>query len=132
MEKEPWTPSFVMSCSFTNRVLAQIALSTTPEKFPLDVHILPKELDEKVARAHVAKLKNVRQRSRASRGDMNERVGHEATRQLDLRCERNLKATIKKQSSLIKLDQLIEIVLQRLKFRTAVLGDLIQFRDVYL
>ncbi|KAI6006292.1 S-adenosyl-L-homocysteine hydrolase [Pisolithus orientalis] len=49
-------PSFVMSCSFTNQVLAQIALYTTPEKFPLGVHMLPKELDEEVARAHLAQL----------------------------------------------------------------------------
>jgi adenosylhomocysteinase len=49
-------PSFVMSCSFTNQVLAQIALWTTPEKFPLGVHMLPKELDEEVARAHLARL----------------------------------------------------------------------------
>jgi len=49
-------PSFVMSCSFTNQVLAQIALWTTPENFPLGVHILPKELDEEVARAHLAQL----------------------------------------------------------------------------
>jgi adenosylhomocysteinase len=49
-------PSFVMSCSFTNQVLAQIALWTTPEKFPLGVHMLPKELDEEVARAHLAQL----------------------------------------------------------------------------
>ncbi|TFL00727.1 S-adenosyl-L-homocysteine hydrolase [Pterulicium gracile] len=49
-------PSFVMSCSFANQVLAQIALWTTPEKFPLGVHMLPKELDEEVARAHLATL----------------------------------------------------------------------------
>jgi adenosylhomocysteinase len=49
-------PSFVMSCSFSNQVLAQIALWKTPEKFPLGVHILPKELDEEVARAHLAQL----------------------------------------------------------------------------
>lgn len=49
-------PSFVMSCSFTNQVLAQIALYTTPEKFPLGVHMLPKELDEEVARSHLAQL----------------------------------------------------------------------------
>jgi adenosylhomocysteinase len=47
-------PSFVMSCSFTNQVLAQIALWT--EKFPLGVHILPKKLDEKVAALHLKKL----------------------------------------------------------------------------
>jgi adenosylhomocysteinase len=45
-----------MSCSFTNQVAAQIALWTTPEKFPLGVHILPKELDEEVARAHLEQL----------------------------------------------------------------------------
>ncbi|KAG8940167.1 S-adenosyl-L-homocysteine hydrolase [Tulasnella sp. 424] len=49
-------PSFVMSCSFTNQVLAQIALWTTPEKFPLGVHILPKNLDEEVARLHLKQL----------------------------------------------------------------------------
>jgi adenosylhomocysteinase len=45
-----------MSCSFANQVLAQIALWTTPEQFPLGVHMLPKELDEEVARAHLAQL----------------------------------------------------------------------------
>jgi adenosylhomocysteinase len=49
-------PSFVMSCSFTNQVAAQIALWTTPEKFPLGVHMLPKELDEEVAFAHLEQL----------------------------------------------------------------------------
>jgi len=46
-----------MSCSFANQTLAQIALWTTPEMFPLGVHMLPKELDEEVARAHLAQLK---------------------------------------------------------------------------
>ncbi|KZS97068.1 S-adenosyl-L-homocysteine hydrolase [Sistotremastrum niveocremeum HHB9708] len=49
-------PSFVMSCSFTNQVLAQIALWTRPQDFPLGVHMLPKELDEEVARAHLPSL----------------------------------------------------------------------------
>ncbi|KAI0777281.1 S-adenosyl-L-homocysteine hydrolase [Trametes elegans] len=49
-------PSFVMSCSFTNQVLAQIALWTNFGKFELNVHMLPKELDEEVARAHLAQL----------------------------------------------------------------------------
>lgn len=49
-------PSFVMSISFTNQVLAQIELWQHPEKYPLGVHILPKELDEKVARLHLDKL----------------------------------------------------------------------------
>jgi adenosylhomocysteinase len=49
-------PSFVMSCSFTNQVLAQIAVVTTPEDYPLGVHVLPKHLDEKVARLHLDAL----------------------------------------------------------------------------
>jgi len=48
--------SFVMSCSFTNQVLAQIALWTHPQAYPLGVHFLPKELDEEVARLHLDKL----------------------------------------------------------------------------
>ena len=49
-------PSFVMSNSFTNQVLAQIALWTEPEKYPLGVYMLPKKLDEEVARLHLEKL----------------------------------------------------------------------------
>jgi adenosylhomocysteinase len=49
-------PSFVMSNSFTNQVLAQIALWTESEKFDIDVHVLPKELDEEVARLHLDQL----------------------------------------------------------------------------
>jgi adenosylhomocysteinase len=49
-------PAFVMSCSFTNQVMAQIALWTDKEKFSVGVHVLPKELDEKVARLHIDKL----------------------------------------------------------------------------
>ena len=49
-------PSFVMSSSFTNQVLAQIALWTEPEKYPIGVHVLPKSLDEEVARLHLDKL----------------------------------------------------------------------------
>jgi adenosylhomocysteinase len=49
-------PSFVMSTSFTNQVLAQIELWTQPEKYSLDVHVLPKSLDEEVARLHLGKL----------------------------------------------------------------------------
>ncbi|KAI0070760.1 S-adenosyl-L-homocysteine hydrolase [Panus rudis PR-1116 ss-1] len=49
-------PSFVMSCSFANQVLAQIALWTNKGQFPVGVHMLPKELDEEVARAHLAQL----------------------------------------------------------------------------
>jgi len=46
-------PSFVMSNSFTNQTLAQLALWTEPEKYPLGVHRLPKALDEEVARLHL-------------------------------------------------------------------------------
>jgi len=57
-------PSFVMSNSFTNQVLAQIALWTEPEKYPIGVHVLPKHLDEEVARLHLghvgAKLEKLR------------------------------------------------------------------------
>jgi adenosylhomocysteinase len=49
-------PSFVMSTSFTNQVLAQIALWEGQGKIPVGLHILPKELDEKVARLHIGKL----------------------------------------------------------------------------
>jgi adenosylhomocysteinase len=49
-------PSFVMSTSFSNQVLAQLALWTEPDNFPLGVHVLPKQLDEEVARLHLDKL----------------------------------------------------------------------------
>jgi adenosylhomocysteinase len=49
-------PSFIMSSSFSNQVLAQIALWQESEKFSVGVHMLPKKLDEEVARAHLEKL----------------------------------------------------------------------------
>ena len=49
-------PSFVMSASFTNQVLAQIELWTKGGEYGKDVYILPKHLDEKVARLHLGKL----------------------------------------------------------------------------
>jgi adenosylhomocysteinase len=49
-------PSFVMSNSFTNQVLAQIELWNHPEKYERKVYVLPKFLDEKVARLHLQKL----------------------------------------------------------------------------
>ncbi|EGV50866.1 adenosylhomocysteinase [endosymbiont of Riftia pachyptila (vent Ph05)] len=49
-------PSFVMSNSFTNQVLAQIELFTKPEEYPIGVYILPKKLDEEVARLHLDKI----------------------------------------------------------------------------
>ena len=49
-------PSFVMSNSFTNQVIGQMALWQDPNRFDLGVHVLPKELDEEVARLHLEKL----------------------------------------------------------------------------
>jgi adenosylhomocysteinase len=49
-------PSWVMSCSFANQTLAQIALWTDNSRYPLGVHMLPKALDEEVARAHLSSL----------------------------------------------------------------------------
>uniref|UniRef100_UPI00398F8643 adenosylhomocysteinase isoform X1 n=1 Tax=Pristiophorus japonicus TaxID=55135 RepID=UPI00398F8643 len=49
-------PSFVMSNSFTNQVLAQIELWTNPGKYAVGIHFLPKKLDEAVADAHLEKL----------------------------------------------------------------------------
>jgi adenosylhomocysteinase len=49
-------PSFVMSNSFTNQVIAQVELFTKTDEYPLGVHVLPKHLDEKVARLHLDAL----------------------------------------------------------------------------
>jgi adenosylhomocysteinase len=49
-------PSFVMSNSFTNQVIAQVELFTKSDQYPLGVHVLPKHLDEKVARLHLDAL----------------------------------------------------------------------------
>jgi adenosylhomocysteinase len=49
-------PSFVMSCSFSNQVLAQIELFNKFDEYPLGVYVLPKHLDEKVARFHLDAL----------------------------------------------------------------------------
>jgi adenosylhomocysteinase len=49
-------PSYVMSSSFANQTLAQIELFSRPDKYPLGVHVLPKHLDEKVARLQLQKL----------------------------------------------------------------------------
>ncbi len=49
-------PSFVMSNSFTNQVLAQIEIFTKPEEYPVGVYTLPKHLDEEVARLHLPAL----------------------------------------------------------------------------
>src|SRR5208337_850306 len=49
-------PSFVMSSSFANQVMAQIELYTNPAQYPVGVYTLPKRLDEKVARLQLTKL----------------------------------------------------------------------------
>ena len=49
-------PSFVMSASFTNQVIAQLELRTNTDTYENDVYMLPKYLDEKVARLHLAKM----------------------------------------------------------------------------
>jgi adenosylhomocysteinase len=49
-------PSYVMSSSFANQVLAQIELYTNTKSYPVGVYILPKQLDEKVARLQLSKL----------------------------------------------------------------------------
>jgi adenosylhomocysteinase len=49
-------PSFVMSASFTNQVIAQMEIFSHPERYSPQVYILPKQLDEKVARLHLKKI----------------------------------------------------------------------------
>jgi adenosylhomocysteinase len=49
-------PSFVMSCSFSNQVIAQVELFTKTAEYPTGVYVLPKHLDEKVARFHLDAL----------------------------------------------------------------------------
>jgi adenosylhomocysteinase len=49
-------PSYVMSSSFANQTLAQIELHTNTAKYPVGVYVLPKHLDEKVARLQLKKL----------------------------------------------------------------------------
>ena len=49
-------PSYVMSSSFANQTIAQIEIWTNPEKYPIGVYVLPKHLDEKVARLQLQKL----------------------------------------------------------------------------
>ena len=49
-------PSFVMSCSFSNQTIAQVELFNNLERYPIGVYVLPKQLDEKVARFHLDAL----------------------------------------------------------------------------
>ena len=50
-------PSFVMTNSFTNQVLAQIELWNETDKYEIGVHVLPKKLDEEVARLHLGQAR---------------------------------------------------------------------------
>jgi adenosylhomocysteinase len=49
-------PSFVMSNSFTNQVLAQMEIFGHTDQYPIGVYVLPKKLDEEVARLHLKKI----------------------------------------------------------------------------
>jgi len=49
-------PSFVMSNSFTNQVLAQMEIFGNPDQYPIGVYVLPKKLDEEVARLHLGRI----------------------------------------------------------------------------
>ena len=71
-------PSFVMSSSFTNQVLAQIALWTEPDKFPLGVHVLPKKLDEEVARLHLGQAGRQADEADRRAGRLSRRAGRRA------------------------------------------------------
>ena len=67
-------PSFVMSNSFANQVLAQIELWTNHDAYPLGVHMLPKVLDEKVARLHLGALGVKLSRLTAAAGRLHRRA----------------------------------------------------------
>ncbi len=61
-------PSFVMSASFTNQVLAQIELYSKGENYQNQVYVLPKHLDEKVARLHLVEARREADRAFAGTG----------------------------------------------------------------
>ena len=71
-------PSYVMSSSFANQVLAQIELFTHQEKYPIGVYVLPKHLDEKVARLQLTKLGRDVDRAHAGAGEVHRRAGQTA------------------------------------------------------
>ena len=56
LRTEGFEPSFVMSNSFTNQTIAQVELFTKTDDYPVGVYVLPKHLDEKVARLHLDAL----------------------------------------------------------------------------
>ncbi len=71
-------PSFVMSCSFTNQVLAQIELFTKGDEYENDVYVLPKHLDEKVAALHLDKLGVQADQAEPEAGRLHRRAGRRA------------------------------------------------------
>ena len=68
-------PSFVMSNSFTNQTIAQIELATNNAKYENKVYVLPKHLDEKVARLHLEKLGVQADQAHARAGRVHRRAG---------------------------------------------------------
>ena len=70
-------PRFVMSASFTNQTLAQIELCTNPGKYEKKVYTLPKHLDEKVARLHLAKIGAKLTKLRPDQADLHRRAGEQ-------------------------------------------------------
>ena len=68
-------PSFVMSNSFTNQVLAQIELFARQDEYPVGVYILPKKLDEEVARLHLGKIGAKADSSQPGPGRLYRRAG---------------------------------------------------------
>jgi len=68
-------PSFVMSASFTNQVMAQIELWNNPENYDKKVYVLPKHLDEKVARLHLEKTKCPLDHTHAETSSLYQRTG---------------------------------------------------------
>ena len=66
-------PSYVMSSSFANQTIAQIELFTNTAKYPVGVYMLPKHLDEKVARLQLKKLNAAADRAHRSAGALHRR-----------------------------------------------------------
>ena len=68
-------PSFVMSNSFTNQTIAQIELFTKTDEYEKRVYVLPKHLDEKVARLHLGRARREAHRAHAGAGRVHRRAG---------------------------------------------------------
>jgi adenosylhomocysteinase len=68
-------PSFVMSNSFTNQTIAQIELATNNKKYEKKVYVLPKHLDEKVARLHLDEARREADEADQDAGGLHRRAG---------------------------------------------------------